>query len=64
MASVKGTFNSSQSLITPGWPMAQVAMSSPVAATQLAEGTVSAPATSTALKTAHTQSGHQSDRVD
>lgn len=64
MASIKPVVNSSQALITPGWPTVQVAMSNPVAATQLVEGTVAAPATSTALKTAHTQSNHIADRVD
>jgi hypothetical protein len=65
MANVKPVpLNPSQALITPGWPMAQVAQSNPVADQQLKEGTTTNPSASTALKTAHTQSGHTADRID
>ena len=64
MANVKPVVSSSQPLITPGWPMVQVAQSNPVADKQLKEGTTTNPAASTALATAHTQSGHTADRID
>lgn len=64
MASIKPVVSSSQSLITPGWPMVQVPQSNPIADKQLQEGTTANPSASTALKTAHTQSGHTADRID
>lgn len=64
MAAIKPVVSNSQSLITPGWPMAQVPMANPHAAAQLKEGTHTNPAVSTATKTALTQSGHTSDGVD
>lgn len=64
MASVKGTFNPSQALITPGYPLAQIAHSNPNAVTQLNEGSTSTPSTSTVLKNTLIQIGHTSDRID
>lgn len=64
MASIKPVVNPSQSLITPGWPMVSVPQSNPVADKQLTEGATALPHTSTALKTALTQSGHTADRID
>ena len=64
MAAIKPVVSSGSPLITPGWPMASVAHSNPIATVQLKEGTTSSPSSSTALKTALTQSGHTSDAVD
>lgn len=67
MASIRPVSNPSQALITPGWPMASVPSSNPVADTE-AKATVTAPATAPVLgashKTALTQSGHVIDRID
>lgn len=64
MANIKPIINPSLALVTPGWPLVQVPHSNPIADKQLTEGTTSNPSASTALKTAHTQSGHTADRID
>lgn len=62
MAAIKPVVSNSQALITPGYPLASVAMANPHAATEIKAGQVSTPV-STARKTALTQSGHTSDSV-
>lgn len=63
MANITPVVSNSQALITPGWPLVQVAQSNPVAAKQLAEGTTSTPGASTVIGTSLKQSGHTADRV-
>ena len=65
MAAIKPVpLNPSQALITPGYPLASVPASNPIADKQLAEGTTSTPTASKALKTSLTQSSHLADGVD